>query len=389
MDKWNCFLCFSEFVELERVIDHLKKEHGVLQKVNEIKCIANNVTCKKTFQTWSGLKKHIQTCRKIRNIQNYINNDSSSVETSSNTFLSGGVSVQDVPVPCKIIPIIVDFEHSGNENDHFPDDTTGTDDEADETSDLYGRMKTTVQHCAEKIAILGVTETVKSSIFSLIEDLLSDAYAFNYNSMKNNMKADKYVFEVLEIAHDDVLNEVRKYNTAYKRNKINEENELYVKPENRAIGTHWETRRNFESQIINPLHKQSSFQYVPITKTIKSLFLRPDFQQLYFDYNDVSTGSKHKCAEGVYKDFCCGHVHKNNNLFRDHPEAIQIQLFTDGFEVCDPLKTKANLHSQVSFYFAIRNLPPEHAFNLKNLHLVAMSNADYLKSEQTDYNNIW
>lgn len=384
MEKWKCFLCFSEFIELERVIEHLKKEHGLIQKVNEIKCIANNATCKKTFQTWSGFKKHIQTCRKSRNIQDYINNDNSSVV---NTFLYGEVDVQNVTVPSGKIPIIIHSDHSGDKTEHTSDDTT--DDEDDETSDLYGRMMTSVQHCAEKIEILGVTEIVKNSIYSLIEDLLTQNYTFNYHSMKKNIKPDNYVFEVLEIAHDEVLNEVRKYNTAHKRNKIIEVNELFVKPENRAIGTHWETKRNFKSEIINPLHKQSSFQYVPITKTLKSLFLRPDFQQLYFDYNDVSIGSKHKCAEGLYKDFCCGHVHKNNNLFRDHPEAIQIQLFTDGFEVCDPLKTKANLHSQVSFYFAIRNLPPEHAFNLKNLHLVALANADYLKSDQTDYNNIW
>lgn len=150
-----------------------------------------------------------------------------------------------------------------------------------------------------------------------------------------------------------------------------------------AIGTHWETHREFGLELIVANHKQSSFQYVPITKTLQSLFSRHEFRQSYFDYNNVISGKKHKCVDGVFEDFCCGHVHRNNKLFQNHPGSLQIQLFTDGFEMCDALKSKANLHPQVAFYFAMSK-PSKHAFNTKNIHLVTLCNADYLKSEQTD-----
>lgn len=43
----------------------------------------------------------------------------------------------------------------------------------------------------------------------------------------------------------------------------------------------------------------------------------------------------------------------------------------------------------MAIYFAIRNLPHEHAYNLNNIHLVALAHANDLKNKHTDYNNLW
>lgn len=116
------------------------------------------------------------------------------------------------------------------------------------------------------------------------------------------------------------------------------------------------------------------------------MFRQKEFKKLYFDYNTEPIRSKHVCTEDNFGDFCCG---QNNRLFKNHPESVQIQIFNDGFEMCHALKSKTGLHSQVAFYFAIRNLPHELAFNLDNIHLVVLCNALDLKQEETDYNNIW
>lgn len=181
MENWKCFLCFSEFIELEHVIGHLRKEHGVKQKVNEIKCVANNAACQKTFQTWCGFRKHILNCRKVRNKQknsnniidnNNINNDIH-VETSSN--ISWSDNVQDVNVRCDKISIIISTDHIGNGKECA---TVESADDEEEVSDLHVRMMTSVKHCTDKIELLGVTGNVKNSIYSLIEDMLSENYAF-------------------------------------------------------------------------------------------------------------------------------------------------------------------------------------------------------------------
>lgn len=107
---------------------------------------------------------------------------------------------------------------------------------------------------------------------------------------------------------------------------------------------------------------------------------------MYLDYNN---NEKHKCQEGLYKDVCCGSVFKSNELFKKYPNSLQLQIFTDGFEVCSALKPKTNLYGQVAIYFSILNLPHELAFNQNNIHLVAICNANDLKTEQTDFNTVW
>lgn len=379
MGEFKCFSCFSMFNDVEKAISHLRKEHRVKQKVHEIKCIV--YTCKKKFQTWSGLKKHVLSCfiEADKNIKHEINN--LDLETCTIPDAKVGSGVEKKYILSNKIPIVYNAS-----TERVKDTKKLITENTKET--FNSRMNASVQRIAEKIENFQVAHNVKNNIFGLVEDLLSEPYVFNYNSIKSTTTADAIVFEVLEKAYDCVLNEVKKYNTFYKRNKISEENTMYVKPAEMAIGTHWETKRDTTLHKMFPVHEQSLFQYVSITKTLSSLFLRDYFKRLYFDYNSAST-SKHNCTEGVYKDFCCGEVYKKNQLFRHHPESIQIQLFTDGFEMSDVLKSKANLHTQVAFYFAIRNVPPRFAFNLQNIHLVALCNGEDLKSEHTDYNNIW
>lgn len=312
MDRFKCFLCFSMFNDVEKAFNHLRTEHGVKQKVNEIKCIVNNADCTKTFQSWSGLKKHLQTCRRNfdDNAEQELNNNSNK-ETCMISNPSDEIEVQNFNISCYKIPIWYNVSPERN-NDRNENEYSIID--AEEEPLLHSCMTQSVQRCADRIENLEVTQKVKNSIFILIEDLLSDIYMFNHDSIKNTTGSGGHILEVLEVAHDAVVNEVKKYDTTFKRNNIFEKNKLFVRPKEVAIGTHWETKRDRTVQKMYPLHTQSSFQYMSIMKTLKSLFLRKEFKQLYFDYNNVSTGSRHKCTEGVFKDFCCGDVYKKKQF---------------------------------------------------------------------------
>lgn len=380
MNVLRCFSCISEFSDVKIAIAHLKKEHKVKEGVVTIKCILKNSTCNKTFQTWNGLKKHLNGCNGIGIVQGVaalnIHNESSTK-----------ILWPDVPeIKCDAITIFHNTLDNENLDENHSTEETGPIrcSVESEIEDFQLRMAQHLQSFANKVEKLATTKKVKNSVFNLVKELLAETYLFNINSMKNASTPDH--LEVLNVAHNAVLNEIQKFDSVYKRDKIQKANKLYVECEEMAIGTHWEMKRDKNSQKAYPNHVQSSFQYVSITKTLMSLFQRDDFKKLYFDYNNEK---KHQCTEGTYRDFCCGSMFKNNNLFKDHPGSIQIQIFTDGFEVCDSLKSKTNLHNQVAFYFAIRNLPQELAFNLSNIHLVALCNSNDIKSEHTDYNNIW
>lgn len=392
MKRFKCYLCFSEFHEESSTLKHLRKSHEVKEKHGAIKCITKNAKCAKTFQTWSGLKNHLKTC--VKSVNEFTSDENQDFGTDDN----GSISYDETITRSNILPSKISVIYKNDDNNNIfdseceeiePTESKKTIKTRDETN-FHSQMVEQIQCFASRVESFGVAQNVKDSIFELTENLLKDVYEFNCASVNHNKNPhDNGIAEILNVAQNDVLNEIQKYNTVYKRNKICEENELYVKPEEKAIGTHWESRKDRQTKKSYPVHVQSILQYVPITKTLKSLFQQKHFRKLYYEYNAEAFGNKHKCDDHNYKDFCCGHVYKRNRLFKEHPESIQLQIFNDGFEMCDALKSKSNLHSQTAFYFTIRNLPPELAFNLANIHLVVLCNSNDLKSEQTDYNNIW
>lgn len=65
-----------------------------------------------------------------------------------------------------------------------------------------------------------------------------------------------------------------------------------------------------------------------------------------------------------------------------------LQLYTDDFEVCSVLKSKANLHKVSAMYIQVTNLPPEYLSKLSSIYLVSLCNPDDLKQEYTNFNNI-
>lgn len=121
-------------------------------------------------------------------------------------------------------------------------------------------------------------------------------------------------------------------------------------------------------------------------ETLRSLFKNDDFIKIYLEHN---TSKDHTCEKGKFRDFCCTETYQLNELFRNNPTALQIQLASDDFEICDPLQPKSNRHKICAIYFTIRNLPRKYLSKLNNIYLICLCNTDDIKTKRTDYNNIW
>lgn len=130
---------------------------------------------------------------------------------------------------------------------------------------------------------------------------------------------------------------------------------------------------------------QSTFYYVSIEKQLESLFSNEEFRRAYVNYNEQKS---HECTDGVYRDFCCGSNYRQKKFFSENPMAVQLQLFTDDFEPCDALKSRASVHKTCAFYFQIRNLPVNLLSKLNHIYLVALCNTNDLKTEYTSMKNI-
>lgn len=155
----------------------------------------------------------------------------------------------------------------------------------------------------------------------------------------------------------------------------------FVEP--RELSTGFKIKRVFDENARCVVSKtvQTTFQFIPISETLTALFGSADFEQTYMNFNNQRD---HTCDQERYTNFCCGDVYKSIDFFKANPLAIQLRLFTDDFEPCDPLKTKAGLHKITAFYFYINNLPSKFLSNLNNIYLVALSDASDAKNELAD-----
>lgn len=124
---------------------------------------------------------------------------------------------------------------------------------------------------------------------------------------------------------------------------------------------------------------QTTYQYVSITETLKSLFKNNTFSDTYFSFNE---NRKHVCADNVFEDSCCGSIYRSSGVFT--PTTIQLQFGIDEFEPCSALKTKSGLHKMCGIYMEIRNIDPKIKSKLSNIHLVALVKSQDLKCSDFD-----
>lgn len=159
----------------------------------------------------------------------------------------------------------------------------------------------------------------------------------------------------------------------------------YIEPEEKSTGFKFKRVYDEKADCVVSKSVQTTFQFVPPSKMCTALFSCPEFENAYIDFN---TQRAQDNREGVYRDFFDGQTYKSNEFFQSNPFAIQINLFTDDFEPCDPLKSRAGVHKTTAFYFQILNLPPKYLSKIDNIYLVALCDACDSKSELCDVNTV-
>lgn len=66
--------------------------------------------------------------------------------------------------------------------------------------------------------------------------------------------------------------------------------------------------------------------------------------------------NSHESPNGILMDYCDGSLFKHNPLFIEDPCALQIQLYYDEIEVCNPIGSftkKAQVRWVIEFYINI------------------------------------
>lgn len=246
-----------------------------------------------------------------------------------------------------------------------------------------------VQEMYSKIVAMGLTGKAKTDLIAIILNFLK---FFKETNRKWIEDGATDAMKVLNLTYDLTYCSFTSVQKMYKGKTGLALNKNYVKPIEKSIGTRTELKKvKFHDRIMSiPRLIQCVIYYVPILETLKSVLSDPEFESLYFEYNQtLNTNVIGKDGSKKYSNFSSGSNFANSPLFRSEPNSLQLQVSQDDFDPCNNLQSKAGRHKVCALYFRIHNMPPKYASKLNNIFLICLCNSDDLKTKQTDLNNIW
>lgn len=241
---------------------------------------------------------------------------------------------------------------------------------------VYGEFDSFFAKTIEKVNSFRMTHKQRNELYEILESLVVQS-----NRLNKKLSENSSTQHTVQKGEMYICTTIKKHNTIYKRNKTYIENQNYVEPEEVAIGIKWKSNCKPNLEVAQYSLKQTTYQYVPIVKTLKSLFSSDDFKNMYF-------GSNHKCVPEVFERFCCANVFQDSPFYRANPDAIQLRLYMDEFEVCCPVKTKNVIHKICGIYFQVLNMPQHYLSKLKNIYLVALCESQNLHHGNSTLDNI-
>lgn len=246
---------------------------------------------------------------------------------------------------------------------------------------VYSTFDSFFEGIPNKLIALNLTQDKYKTVFGILHELL--------------MKSECLCAKISENSPDDkcaskagfghVMKKLKSIDTEYKLKKELKLHPMYVEPKELAIDLKWKKpKMNDETQISSHSLAQTTYQFVSPIKTLEACFSNEHFKNSYFEYN---LEKKHECVPGVYQDFCCGSMCKSKKIF-DDPLSLKIQIGTDDFEICCPLKSKAVIHKICGTHMQIRNMPLEYKAKLDNIYLVALCETSNIKPSDITYDFI-
>lgn len=120
------------------------------------------------------------------------------------------------------------------------------------------------------------------------------------------------------------------------------------------------------------LEKEENFIYVPFLESLQQLLSNQRIANFICRKPNFA-------EDGVLYDICDGSLFKNDSFFTAHPDALQIIIYHDGVEVCNPLSSHAGKHKLDMFYYSIGNLSPKLRSKRCAIRLLGIVNAKLVK----------
>ena len=125
----------------------------------------------------------------------------------------------------------------------------------------------------------------------------------------------------------------------------------------------------------NPItQKEESIQYIPLFPTLQAILQHEDALSHLLAENSIPGSGSDKSILSFRDGTAC----KENQLFNSEPNALQICLYHDDFNIVNPLGNKTQKYKISAFYFVIGNFANKYKSRLKDIHLCILSPATFV-----------
>lgn len=113
--------------------------------------------------------------------------------------------------------------------------------------------------------------------------------------------------------------------------------------------------------------KKNVFFYIPLIKSLEQLLSN----SRVFNMINTTPQSCHK--EGFLYDINDGRLFKTHPLFSIRPSALQIFLYSDEIQICNPLGSHAPVNKLLMFYYTLGNIDPKFRSKMAAIRLLAIA----------------
>ncbi|XP_036346264.1 uncharacterized protein LOC118755535 [Rhagoletis pomonella] len=132
-----------------------------------------------------------------------------------------------------------------------------------------------------------------------------------------------------------------------------------------------EETTHLEKRLMDNPQSSSSKSFQNFFATLKFL-LRDKIVFKLFSNKKVSNVN-------CYSDYNDGLIYKQKEFFNENLNRIELLLFQDAFENCNPLASSKKKHKLLGVYMMIGNIPKEFRSNIHNIQLVLLCKDTYIK----------
>lgn len=164
----------------------------------------------------------------------------------------------------------------------------------------------------------------------------------------------------------NIQNPFSSLGTSYLQASYIKKNLNYVQTKEVVLGKKI-LRRNWKDKR-SLVEKDETFQYIPLIESLCQLLSNTKIAKLIIK-------KPNQCEDDIYYDICDGQVFRTDNFFTEHPDALQIIIYHDAVEVCNPLGSQAGKHKLDMFYYTLGNLNPKFRSRHCAVRLLAIVNA--------------